>query len=68
MELKTKYQYSYFIHPYVVEESKYSNYMYKLLKDKRNNTVNKKHDSDDVAHSQKCGKWSEYTAEASDEQ
>ena len=34
MELKTKYQYSYFIHPYVVEESKYSNYLYKLLKDK----------------------------------
>lgn len=34
MELKTKYQYSYFIHPYVVDENKYSNYLYKLLKDK----------------------------------
>ena len=37
MELKTKYQYSYFIHPYVVEESKYSNYLYKLLKDENCN-------------------------------
>lgn len=37
MELKTKYQYSYFIHPYVVIESEYSNYMYKLLKDKHCN-------------------------------
>lgn len=34
MELKTKYQYSYFIHPYIIDESKYSNYLYKLLKDK----------------------------------
>ncbi|MBO5413665.1 MAG: hypothetical protein J6A29_05220 [Clostridia bacterium] len=34
MELKTKYQYSYFIHPYVIDESKYSNYLLRLLKDK----------------------------------
>ena len=34
MELKTRYQYSYFIHPYIIEQDKYTNYMYKLLKDK----------------------------------
>ena len=35
MELKTKYQYTYFIHPYIVETSKYDKYILKLLKDKR---------------------------------
>lgn len=35
MELKTKYQYTYFIHPYMVDQSKYSKYILKLLKDKR---------------------------------
>ena len=35
MELKTKYQYTYFIHPYMVNQSKYSKYILKLLKDKR---------------------------------
>lgn len=35
MELKTKYQYSYFIHPYVIDENKYSNYLLRLLKDKK---------------------------------
>ena len=34
MELKTKYQYSYFIHPYIIDENKYSNYLFKLIKDK----------------------------------
>lgn len=34
MEQKTKYQYSYFIHPYIIEESKYHKYLLKLLKDK----------------------------------
>lgn len=34
MEQKTKYQYSYFIHPYIIEESKYNKYLLKLLKDK----------------------------------
>ena len=35
MELKTKYQYTYFIYPYVVEENKYNKYIIKLLKDSR---------------------------------
>lgn len=35
MELMTKYQYTYFIHPYVVEETKYDKYIQKLLKDKK---------------------------------
>ena len=35
MELKTKYQYTYFLHPYTIEESKYQKYIQKLLKDKR---------------------------------
>ena len=34
MELKTKYQYTYFIYPYVVKESKYTKYLLRLLKDK----------------------------------
>ena len=34
MELKTKYQYSYFIYPYIIEEKKYDKYLLKLLKDK----------------------------------
>ena len=35
MELKTKYQYTYFIHPYIIEETKYDKYILKLLKDKK---------------------------------
>ena len=35
MELKTRYQYTYFINNFVVKESKYSKYILKLLKDKR---------------------------------
>ena len=35
LEQKIKYQYSYFIHPYVIEEKNYSKYMLKLLKDKK---------------------------------
>lgn len=35
MELMTKYQYTYFIHPYIIEESKYDKYIFKLLKDRR---------------------------------
>lgn len=34
MELLTKYQYTYFIHPYIVEKSKYSKYIQRLVKDK----------------------------------
>ena len=34
MELKTKYQYTYFIHPYVIKESRYIKYILKLIKDK----------------------------------
>ena len=35
MELKTKYQYTYFIHPYFVDKNKYNKYILKLVKDKR---------------------------------
>lgn len=35
MELKMNYQYTYFIHPFVVRENKYQKYILKLLKDKR---------------------------------
>lgn len=37
MELKTKYQYTYFIYPYVVQEDKYEKYILGLLKDKKCN-------------------------------
>jgi len=33
MELKTKYQYTYFIYPFAVKESKYTRYLLRLLKD-----------------------------------
>lgn len=33
MELKTKYQYTYFIYPYVIKENRYAKYLLKLLKD-----------------------------------
>lgn len=33
MELKTKFQYTYFIHSYKIKENKYSKYIQKLLKD-----------------------------------
>ena len=35
MELKTKYQYTYFIYPYMIAENKYTKYLQKLLKDKK---------------------------------
>ncbi len=34
MELKTKYQYTYFIYPYVIHENKYDKYLLKLLNHK----------------------------------
>lgn len=37
MELKTKYQYTYFLYPYMVKESRYVKYIAKLLKDERCN-------------------------------
>ena len=37
MELSFKYQYTYFVHPYIVDETKYEKYLLKLLKDKRIN-------------------------------
>lgn len=37
MELMTKYQYTYFIHPYIIDETKYDKYILKLLKDKKCN-------------------------------
>ena len=33
MEPKTKYQYTYFIYPYVIKENKYTKYLLKLLQD-----------------------------------
>ena len=35
MELKTNYQYTYFIYPFVIKNGKYKEYIEKLLKDKR---------------------------------
>ena len=35
MELMTKYQYTYFICPYVIEEEKYKNYLQRLLRNKK---------------------------------
>lgn len=37
MELMTKYQYTYFIYPYVIDSKKYSKYILKLLKNKKCN-------------------------------
>lgn len=34
MELKTNYQYTYFIHPFVIKDGKYQKYVLKMLKDK----------------------------------
>ncbi len=34
MELKTKYQYTYFIYPYIINETKYNKYIQKLLENK----------------------------------
>lgn len=35
MELSFKYQYTYFLHPYIVEPEKYEKYILRLLKDKK---------------------------------
>lgn len=35
MELMTKYQYTYFIKPFLIKESKYDKYLLKLLKDRK---------------------------------
>ena len=35
MELKNKYQYTYFVYPYLIDEPKYGKYILKLLKDKK---------------------------------
>lgn len=34
MELKTNYQYTYFIHPFIIKDGKYQKYILKMLKDK----------------------------------
>ena len=31
MELKTKYQYTYFIYPYIIKQNEYNKYLKKLL-------------------------------------
>ena len=35
MELKTRYQYTYFIYPYVIVQNKYSKYLQNLLRNKK---------------------------------
>lgn len=35
MEIMTKYQYTYFIQPYIIDQSKYKKYILKLLKDRK---------------------------------
>lgn len=35
VELKTKYQYTYFIHPYSIKENKYEKYLLKLIRNKK---------------------------------
>lgn len=35
MELKTRYQYTYFIHNFIIKENKYNKYILRLLKDER---------------------------------
>ena len=37
MELKTNYQYTYFIYPFVIKDDKYKEYILKMLKDKNCN-------------------------------
>ncbi len=37
MELKTNYQYTYFIHPFMIKQGKYQKYILKMLKDKNCN-------------------------------
>ena len=37
LELSFKYQYTYFLHPYIVEDSNYEKYILRLLKDKKIN-------------------------------
>ncbi len=37
MELKTRYQYTYFIHTFIIKENRYNKYILKLLRDKRFN-------------------------------
>ena len=34
MELKNKYQYTYFVYPYIIDEKKYGNYIHKLFRNK----------------------------------
>ena len=35
MKLKMNYQYTYFIHPFVIKENKYQKYLLSLIKDKK---------------------------------
>ena len=35
MELMTKYQYTYFIYPFAIEEGKYKRYLQRLLQNKK---------------------------------
>lgn len=46
MELKTKYQYTYFIYPFIIKEGKYQRYLTKIIKDKRFNLKNFKKEKD----------------------
>ena len=46
MELKTNYQYTYFIHPFVIKEGKYQKYILKMLRDKDFKLKKKKKEKD----------------------
>lgn len=46
MELKTKYQYTYFIYPFIIKENKYQKYLSKIIKDKRFELKNFKKEKD----------------------
>jgi len=35
LELSFKYQYTYFLYPYIIESEKYEKYLLRLLKDKK---------------------------------
>ena len=37
MELKTSYQYTYFIHPFVIKDGQYQKYLLRILRDKQCN-------------------------------
>ena len=61
MELKTKYQYTYFIYPYVIKESRYLKYLLRLLKDKNCKLRTFKKDKDFLYKAQHWDHWASWT-------